>query len=442
MTRKQLRNKILKLHKGLHPLNISSMKAEHPELLEAAYSFKPFLGWRQALEDAGLSYDAIEIHFDDYLECPYCDGYYKILTSHLKTHEMDSADYLQEFPAGQLVSEELCVMHMKLHPEMPHWESWSWEYVLDRAWQWYLCLGDLSQVAVREADRSLVSYVCAKGSHWSDVRKAFGLPPEERGMTQEQVIEALIERDRKGLSLKQYEAEKQQYLKSGAYLNFGSWRKALAAAGLQEARRDEGDAPRYNPTYKNKTAVIKALKERARNDQPINSTKVQQDNSALRGAVYDYFGTWMNGIRAAGLVKSFERQKETRKEKRMKYRDQSSILQALKAWYDAGKSLKTDLVKKNDWALYRGVLDCYGGWEDALRDAGLLQQYYEENPQAMPVKYPNGESILQAIRLRHEKGKSLSYQDVKDEDSKLTGASYRMFTGWSEAKKLALEGME
>ena len=441
MTRKQLRNKIFKLHKGLYPLNISSVKADYPELLEAAYSFKPFLGWRQALEDAGLNYEIIEIHFGERVECPYCGGCYKALPTHLKVHELDTEGFLEEFPGADLVSEESRVRRMIPHPEMAHWESWSWEYVLDRAWQWNLRLDDFNQLAVRESDNSLVSRVNEMGSHWSDVRQALGLPPEERGMTQEQVIEALKERSRKGLSLKQYEASEQQYLKSGAYLHFGSWRKALAAAGLQETRQEEGDAQRYNPTYKNKTAVITALKTRARKGQPINSSGVQEDNCALRGAVYDYFGTWVEGIKAAGLLKVMKHQKQSRKVQRIKYGTKVSLQEALRARFAAGKSLKTNLVQQDDWALYRRALDHFGSWEDALLPIGLLEHYYEENPWAEPPKYPDRESILKAIRLRHKKGKSLLFGDVKAEDSKLTGACYRMFTGWKEAKNLALKGM-
>ncbi len=54
MTKSALAKKILALHKQREPLNISAVRRNHPELLKAAYSFKPYLGWKQALELVGL----------------------------------------------------------------------------------------------------------------------------------------------------------------------------------------------------------------------------------------------------------------------------------------------------------------------------------------------------------------------------------------------------
>ena len=74
--------KVRKLHNQNEPLNLSAAKRRFPDLVEAAYAVKPFLGWRKLLIAAGIAYKDIEREYLDYVVCNICCDKFGILTGH------------------------------------------------------------------------------------------------------------------------------------------------------------------------------------------------------------------------------------------------------------------------------------------------------------------------------------------------------------------------
>lgn len=392
------------------------------------------------MEGAGLDYNIIEVRFEEYLECPYCGKHYKKLAGHLVTHELTSEDYWWEFPGADIDCEMTRLKLMLPHREMPHWESWSWEYVLDRAWQWHLRHGDCSLADITKYDLSLVGRIKDSGKTWDEVREGMGLPPaKDPHLSKEQVISALRERHEKGLSLKQPEVAKQPNLKSRIYYFFDTWEEALAAAGVLEARLAEVDAPTgVKPAYKSGEEVISALKKRVRQGMSIINDDLQREDCTLRSSIYRYFGNLQECMREAGLEKALANQKHRAKMMRTKYGTKSEWQSAVRQRHRDGKPLRIATVRKEDLVLYKRALKYYGSWVEGLRSAGLLKAFYKEQPHAGPPKYPSQKAVIRAIRLRKKNGQSLLYDDVVADDFALLSAARKNFEGWKDAREQAL----
>lgn len=106
---------ITRLHVKREPLNASSAKRNHPELVKAVYAIKPFWGWKQALKDAGIPYNKINVELKDYCTCLICGHEAAILTSHLAgSHQLTPQEYREEFPSADIMAESIRVAGMRV----------------------------------------------------------------------------------------------------------------------------------------------------------------------------------------------------------------------------------------------------------------------------------------------------------------------------------------
>jgi hypothetical protein len=133
--REALLREIRLLHRKREPLNITAVKRRNPEILQSAYAMKPYWGWKQALADAGLGYEDINVELWDYCTCLICGHEARKLDAHVRiAHSLTGAEYRQEFPQAEIVCETVRAGQRRFPTDLPHWEPvWSWEYVLDRA---------------------------------------------------------------------------------------------------------------------------------------------------------------------------------------------------------------------------------------------------------------------------------------------------------------------
>ena len=170
--------------------------------------------------------------------------------------------------------------------------------------------------------------------------------PQRKRWSPEIIIEALQCRaDRnawKGVS------KKNQPLYQAAIRHFGSWSKALDAAG-------------FGKKTWTKALVIEVILERYRLNQPLKKVKVE--DSELLSACRRLFGGWQKALRAAGLDQLAYR-KWTRKK----------VIAGLKALRDQPHSLTQNYRK----ALYRANLRYFGSWSAALATVGLTCQIRQQ----------------------------------------------------------------
>ena len=137
MDKRGIISKIRTKFRKRHPLNITAVKRDDPELMAAAYAGSPFLGWRQALQEAGTDYGRINIELEEYVECPICRIERVSLIAHImKNHGMRMEEYREAYPDAPAISQRVQSAAMNRSNSVricPHWEPlWSPEYVLDR----------------------------------------------------------------------------------------------------------------------------------------------------------------------------------------------------------------------------------------------------------------------------------------------------------------------
>lgn len=88
---------------------------------------------------------------------------------------------------------------------------------------------------------------------------------------------------------------------------FGSWDRALTAAGL-----DADEVSRYRRWSKN--SIVFELKARAADGEPLNSGSVQQEDPGLHAAALRYFGSYDKALRAAKINPGKIRKRKTHRE--------------------------------------------------------------------------------------------------------------------------------
>lgn len=218
------------------PLNVSCVKNEQPELLEAAMSARPFIGWSSYVAAAGLEYDCIEHEFVECLECPVCQKPFKHLGNHMLLKHEDSPEHygLPAIAEGLIISKAGDLREKPTNFE--HWEAaWSKEYAADYFYHYFTspeaksCRSNSFQTAIirfwggvhelcRELDLLHVQY------------NSFVY------VTKNDVLKGIRTRHARGLSLRSSSLYRGDNIDFGLVKNaqkyFPSWAEAVAAAGV------------------------------------------------------------------------------------------------------------------------------------------------------------------------------------------------------------------
>lgn len=237
---------IKELHQNRRPLNITYVKREYPELMARVYAIKPYWGWRNALESAGIRYEDINTEYLEYTDCRICGLPFKSMMAHLRfAHQMHPSDYKEEFPDAPIMSEELLAARMGAYKrstaKIPHWEAlWSPEYVGDRLHYYHQQGYPLNVRSITKIDNPLVGSARDHFGSYGKALEFIGLNHADihvqqpnRLWTQETIIAALQHRYKEGLSLN---SKNLQVDDGGLFIAtrkyFGSHSAALRAAGL------------------------------------------------------------------------------------------------------------------------------------------------------------------------------------------------------------------
>lgn len=124
---------------------------------------------------------------------------------------------------------------------------------------------------------------------WTAARAAAGHPiPSKRLMSADSVIQAITDCERDAGNLPQLR-EAHPVLFRSAKHHFGSWTKAVGAAGLRTVGR----------SYWNHAKILDSMKSRHANGHSLSRTWCE-DKSLFRAAVR-WFGSWADAMQAAGF---------------------------------------------------------------------------------------------------------------------------------------------
>ena len=225
---------------------------------------------------------------------------------------------------------------------------------------------ELSYNALAKRQQSLVS---AAAYHFGSYRAAV----EKAGVDYAEVVRRprwtragivkLIKEGRKGGKELHWSAitKRRDELGKAAFASlqprlFGSWDKALHAAGL-----DADDINRYRKW--SKETVVSELKARGRDAEPLNSGAVQRDAPGLHAAAVRHFAGYDQALRAAKLDPDKVRQR--------KVWDRADVIKGLRAAKRTGKHLSDSAVRREQPALYGAAVRIFGSFTAARGAAGI-----------------------------------------------------------------------
>ena len=213
----------------------------------------------------------------------------------------------------------------------------------------------------------------------------------------------------------------QQGLLAAANYHFGSWAKAVNAAGLDYATQVRR-VPKWS-----KEKVIQAIQKAHREGADLSWTNVTTNKaySALAYAAIreERFGSWDNALRAAGLDPARVRRYESW--------SREKIVQRIKRRAAEGRPLNSKAMQQDDSKLFNAALNYFGAWEKALRAAGQAPWY---ETLAMAKDLGNVE-IRRRIRALERAGVNLAAPNMRKHYSSLYSAACKYFGSWTAARE-------
>jgi len=243
---------------------------------------------------------------------------------------------------------------------------WTKPRILQELQQYHKAGKDLSYNGLAKQQQSLVS---AAAYHFGSYRRAIS----QAGIDYDEVIRrprwskagiiALIKKGRRSGHDLHWSAvtRRKDELAKAAFASlqprlFGRWDRALQAAGL-----DADEISRYRKWDAN--TIVYELKTRAREQQPLNSGAIQDEDPGLHAAAVRHFGTYDDALRAAKLDPS--------KVRRRKTWTQEEVIKGIKQAHRAGRGLADSTIRRESPALYGAAIRLYGAFTTARQAAGV-----------------------------------------------------------------------
>jgi len=260
---------------------------------------------------------------------------------------------------------------------------------------------------------------------WDNAVEAAGLNPDDvrinrQTWTKESVVAAVKERARRGLPLNAgaLQVDDSSLGRIGGRL-FGSWDKALAAAGLNP------ENVRLVRRGWTKEMVVAGIKEQARNGVKLNLSAVQKAKWSLWENAKKVFGSWDEALKAAGF------DPEAIRPKAWRLWTEEKIIGFLRQRARKGQKINVSAAMDASGGVVSAAIDLFGSWDKALEAAGV-------NPDKVRLhKRWTKERVVAGIRERKKNGLKLNMGAAQVDDSNLTMAAVRHFGSWDRALKAA-----
>ena len=248
--------------------------------------------------------------------------------------------------------------------------------------------------AVWRTDPRLYAVAKRRFGSWRAALQAAGCPmPSPRTWSAEEVLREIERRQADGQPLTGV-CSQSPPLYNAAKRHFGSWRSALAAAGI---------TPRPCQRW-TKATIVQSLRRRHEQGPPLSHTWT--DDKPLFRAAVRKFGSWHGALRAAGL--------ETRPYRKW---SRERVVDALRSQYRQHRSV----ARRWDPALAGAAYRCFGSLARALDAAGLEP----------PPRRWTRPRIIEQIQDGHVRKRPMHQAGLGDR--KLAAAAQRHFGSWRAA---------
>jgi hypothetical protein len=249
-------------------------------------------------------------------------------------------------------------------------------------------------------------------------------PWENTGMIwdKQRIIKQLKRLSRRGAELSYNAlARKEQALVSAAAYHFGSYRRAVEAAGIDYA--DITRRPRWT-----KQLIIRQIKQARRAGEDLHWSAVTQRRDELGKAAFAslqprLFGRWDRALTAAGLdVDDISRYRKW---------DRNSIVFELRCRAADQEPLNSGALQHEDSGLHAAAVRHFGSYDLALRAARI-------DPGAVRRRQKwSRPQVITALKVIRRAGRSVSDSATRRESPALYGAAVRLFGTFTAARAAA-----
>lgn len=253
---------------------------------------------------------------------------------------------------------------------------------------------------------------------WTKALQAAGLKTNEKfakSYSKEEIINALqhyVDENNGFLTLTLYKNKKYKPSESTIRKKFGSWNQALQEAGILTNRE-------VRKWYTEKE-VIRILQNVSENDKAITVEEYKKQRIQPHyDTIVSLFGSWNEAIKKAGL-----------KENSMVYTNEEMIKALQEYSQKKGNFTSIDYEKAEVKPGYLAIQKRFGSWANAVRNAGIEPGY---------VRYTDREILYEIKRCLDEK--ETDYITVEDykrlSNHPCYGTIYKRFNTWDNAVELA-----
>jgi arsenate reductase-like glutaredoxin family protein len=211
----------------------------------------------------------------------------------------------------------------------------------------------------------------------------------------------------------------------GVHRHFGTWEKALKAAGIK--RKDHITTQKI--TKKNKpikrqipyplpTDATHAIMQLKNKNLSLRSRQVRIDNPVLHTAAIRYFGCWGKALTASGI--DHESVGHRRKWSAQR------VIDTIQKYDKQGIALNYGSIRRVDAGLIQAALKQLGSWNKTLIAAGFDPQQTRVNRRPWTRN-----EIIDLIRKRYKAG--LPYASYNVDPLPAEVASRKLFGSWKKA---------
>lgn len=203
---------------------------------------------------------------------------------------------------------------------------------------------------------------------------------------------------------------------------FGSWKNAIAAAGLEYDKINlYVDREEWS-----KQKIISRILELHKDGIDLSSRNMQKNYGSVFSAAFKYFGSWKNVITAAGL--------DYDKIAKLEFWSKQKIIEGIRELYKAGEPLNDSYVNKYHNPLRAAAVEkrYFGSWRNAVVATGLD---YDEIRLDSDKEVWSKQKIIDRIIELNQNGENLNSHHMKSNHSTLYWAACRAkyFGSWENA---------
>ncbi len=238
--------------------------------------------------------------------------------------------------------------------------------------------------------------------------------------TPELIIERIKELKKNNESLANSEIRiKYATLRAAAMAKFGSWKKAVEAAGLDY---DQINLRSHEEKW-DKEKIIIRITLIYKEGGDISDSHLKKFNNSLLKAGINHFGNWRNAVEASGIDYNLVL-------KCVPYKwNKNNVIDEIKRLAAIGEELTDTNISKNHAKLYGGIMVNFSNLKSAVNCAGFdynLISHFKQN-------YWSKEKIIEQIIQLHKELVQLNDSDIARTNGDLRSIAIKYFGSWRNA---------